>query len=115
MMKYLEVTESFAAAHKLDMLFDSGHKCHNLHGHTWQVVVSIVEPEDVFVDFGILKRDVRELTEALDHSNLNDMLKTPTAENLVDWFADGMQRMGYSLQRIEVWESPSSCCTGVYQ
>lgn len=114
-MKYLEVTESFAAAHKLDMLFKDGHKCHNLHGHTWQVVASVVEPEDVFIDFGVLKRDVRILTETLDHSYLNDVLDTPTAENLVDWFADNMQRMGYSLHQIKVWESPTSCCTGVYR
>ncbi|MGA9098800.1 MAG: 6-carboxytetrahydropterin synthase QueD, partial [Methanotrichaceae archaeon] len=72
--------------------FDAAHslpgyqgKCANLHGHTYKVEVVIEGPigENGFVmDFFQLKKILNSVLEDLDHSNLNDLLPNPTAENI---------------------------------
>lgn len=77
---------AFAAAHKLDMVFPEGHKCANLHGHTFIVkVVITVEDELVdamVIDFG----EIDKIIDRYDHTYLNDLPefdeRAPTSENL---------------------------------
>jgi len=57
--------------------FDAGHivswhpKCGRLHGHTYRVVVSCEGPIDeasgLYIDFGVLKKDVRRVVDLYDH------------------------------------------------
>lgn len=58
----------FAAAHFITF---RGHLCESLHGHNYRVGITVegpVDPECHFVvDFAVLKRIVRGLTEPLDH------------------------------------------------
>ena len=74
-----------------ESFFDSAHliknhpgKCAFLHGHTWKVSVwvrgdsSQTDSKGILWDFGNLK----EITDKLDHKNLNDILDMPTAENI---------------------------------
>ena len=59
---------SFSAAHFITL---AGHQCESLHGHNYRVGVTVaggIDPECAFVvDFGVLKRVVRPLVQALDH------------------------------------------------
>ena len=61
----------FASAHFITF---KGHQCETLHGHNYRVGVSVegaVDSECLFVlDFGVLKRIVRELVDAIDHKVL---------------------------------------------
>ena len=59
---------SFSAAHFITL---AGHQCESLHGHNYRIGVSVaggVDPECAFVvDFGVLKRMVRPMVQAIDH------------------------------------------------
>lgn len=107
---YLTVESSFASAHFLPGYVG---KCKNMHGHLWRIVVEF-GPYDtrdgvgIAVDFHDLKNFVRDLCEELDHRLLNDIISKPTAENIVEWFHDQIPHL--ALNKIELWESPTSSC-----
>jgi 6-pyruvoyltetrahydropterin/6-carboxytetrahydropterin synthase len=59
---------SFSAAHFITL---AGHQCESLHGHNYRLGVTVegdVDPECAFVvDFGVLKRILRQYVQAIDH------------------------------------------------
>lgn len=134
-MYVLRTENSFDSAH-----FLSGYegKCSNIHGHRWRVVVEICgekleeqgQQRGMLVDFGDLKRDVKKMTDYLDHSFIYESgslkLKTlealqeenfrmievpfrPTAENFAKHFYDEIKKMGYSAKEVVVYETPNNC------
>lgn len=102
---------TFDSAHWLPGV-PAGHKCRNLHGHTYRVVIAVTGPIDketgFVMDFGELKAIVQPLIDDLDHSVLNEHINNPTAENLVKWFWDILAHEDVPLTSIEVWETPTS-------
>jgi len=114
----LSVTKKFdfAYAHKL-LGYDG--KCKNLHGHTGHLEVELISTETteklcnyngMIIDFGDLKRLVNEtVIDKLDHHYLNDFIEIPTAENMVEWVVAELHNVfGYSLQRVRIYETPTS-------
>ena len=71
----LKTEASFDSAHFLTDYFG---KCENLHGHRWHAVVHLAVDDlqtegtmkGMVLDFGVFKRAVRELADALDHTFL---------------------------------------------
>ena len=61
-MYELRVVTKFAAAHQLTMV---GTKCENMHGHNWTIEVYVkgekTDEAGVLVDFGVIKKHVREI------------------------------------------------------
>ena len=61
----------FSSAHFITF---SGHQCESLHGHNYRIGVTVegdVDPECAFVvDFGVIKRIVRPMVQAMDHKVL---------------------------------------------
>jgi len=113
-MYKLNVTGSFASAHKLNG-YDG--LCKNLHGHNWKVRICIMcdtlDEIGMAMDFGIIKNKLNELLESLDHKFLNDLpafqSMNPTSENLARYI---FEQMGQKLSQCpcevletEVWES----------
>lgn len=104
---------TFDAAHRLDNL-PEGHKCANIHGHTYRLRVHLAGPLDPvigwIVDFAEVKRHVDSVLAPLDHHMLNDVdgLEQPTTERIAQWLwprlADGLP----GLTRIELWENTTS-------
>lgn len=104
---------TFDSAHQLRHAGE-GHKCANLHGHTYTVTVDVVGTMGAetgwVMDFADLKEMVKPLIQALDHQNLNEALGTdsPTAERVAEWFFlalnDQMTGVGATLRRVEVQE-----------
>ena|SRR3990167_10055103 len=107
--------------------FDAAHwlpnyegRCHNLHGHRWEIEIGFDGPVDsatgFVTDFIDLKRFLEEEVEKrFDHSLLNDIIRNPTAENLVQYIRDNLETYsGLELSdrlrpcSIRVWESPDS-------
>jgi 6-pyruvoyltetrahydropterin/6-carboxytetrahydropterin synthase len=84
----LKVRNHFSAAHKI---LEHPGKCSHLHGHNWNVDVTIQAAEvdriGLAVDFSHLKALVKEVIEPLDHVYLNELSlfstvsTNPTAEN----------------------------------
>lgn len=125
--------------------FDSAHflkgyegKCSNIHGHRWTVEVTVASEEvkedgvlrGMIVDFKVLKEDLKNLTEALDHSlvieenSLREKTKKalleedfrivelpfrPTAENFAKYFYEEMEAKEYQVILVKVYETPNNC------
>lgn len=81
-------------AHKLDLDYES--PCKNLHGHRWNIEVTLAGKElnqnGMLCDFKIVKDILnKNVHDILDHQNLNDIFCfNPTAENISTWVADQM-------------------------
>ena len=86
----------FDAAHHLP---DYQGKCHNIHGHTFHMEVEVsgkVQEEGsetgMIIDFSNLKTIVNEtVIDLVDHTDLNNQFRNPTAENMVERFANSIQ------------------------
>ncbi len=97
------VEASFAAAHHLR---NYPGKCANNHGHNFRVRVTVegatLDPVGMLIDFGVLKRWLREICETMDHQSLNDlppfMAVNPTTENVAAHIA---AEMGARIKRAE--------------
>ncbi|WZL73067.1 6-carboxytetrahydropterin synthase QueD [Clostridiaceae bacterium 35-E11] len=131
----LQVEQSFDSAH-----FLSGYngKCSNIHGHRWRVLVEIKsdklveggQQDGMVVDFGDLKKDLKEIADFYDHAlivqkntmreetlkcliddkfNVIEVNFRPTAENFSCHFYHQMQDKGYDVKRVSVFETPTSC------
>jgi len=117
----LRVVTRFAAAHQLTMV---GTKCENLHGHNWKIEVYVqgesLDKGGVLVDFGVIKRHVRELMETLDHKFLNELAyfrngTPPSSENIARYLGDSLatrlENPGIRVSRVTAWESDDASAT----
>ncbi len=105
---------SFEAAHRLPNV-PTDHKCARLHGHSFQVRVSVDGPVGErtgwVMDFAELKAAFRPVYGQLDHRYLNEIdgLENPTSENLARWIWRELSSNLAGLSEIEVRET---CTTG---
>ncbi len=105
----------FDAAHCLPSA-PEGHKCRQLHGHTYRVVIHVEGPVDNelgwIVDFADIKAAMKPLIAQLDHHYLNDIegLDKPTAESLADWFWQRLVTPLPGLSKVIVCENESCGC-----
>ncbi len=116
-MYQISVEQHFDAAH-----FLRGYKgkCEALHGHRFRVVVKVgasrVNDIGLAYDFTELKRQLSEILERFDHTNLNDISPfdkiNPSSENIAQTIYDELKpklkEAPVSLVSVEVWESPDS-------
>ena len=97
----MQVTKEFT--------FDSAHflpnyygKCERMHGHTYKLHVTVegeVGENGLLIDFVILKNIVKEkILDPLDHQTLNDIIKVPSAENIVIWIWDQLVDLKTNIQ-----------------
>jgi 6-pyruvoyltetrahydropterin/6-carboxytetrahydropterin synthase len=116
-MYEVSVRQHFDAAHALR---GYGGRCENLHGHRFEVEVTLRGSElndiGILYDFTELKAHLRELVKHLDHTNLNDNHPfdslNPSSENIARFLYGELKgRLGQAstlLSRVQVWESPES-------
>lgn len=134
-MYILRSEHSFDSAH-----FLSGYegKCANIHGHRWRILAEVCSEKliesgqlrGMVVDFGDLKKDLKEIVDNLDHALIiekGSMRETtlnclkedgfriievdfrPTAESFGKYFYNKLKNCGYNIKRITVFETPSNC------
>lgn len=110
----LTVKDHFDAAHALPG-YDG--PCQYLHGHTWDVEVTVVgetlDSVGIVYDFNAIKADLHEILENFDHKYINDTppfdVINPTAEHLARVLFYELEKKfpeGISLEEVSVWESP---------
>jgi 6-pyruvoyltetrahydropterin/6-carboxytetrahydropterin synthase len=114
----IEVREHFDAAHAL-----RGYKgkCENLHGHRFEVVVTLKATEldetGLAFDFTVLKRHLREILASYDHTCLNDVPPfdgiNPSSENIAATIYEEFRKRELLIFSIQVYESADSCVTYV--
>lgn len=108
---------SFEAAHSLPHL-PIGHKCRNVHGHSYIVEVHCcgsLDSRGFVVDYAELSAAMDPIIALLDHQNLNEVItETPTtAECLGMWLmvqldlADVLPPL--MVTRIDVYETAKTC------
>ena len=110
----LTVREHFDAAHAL---IGYPGQCKNLHGHTWDVDVTVrgtqLDTVGIVYDFKDLKQNLLSILNQFDHKYLNEVppftAMNSTAENLARVVFDQLEALlppGISLVEVAVWESP---------
>ena len=105
----------FEAAHRLPHVAP-GHMCARLHGHSYQVRITVTGPVDTHVgwvmDFADIARASEPLRLRLDHRLLNEIegLENPTCERLATWIWERLAPAIALLSAVEVREMPGLGC-----
>lgn len=136
-MYILEAEHSFDSAHFLKHYKG---KCGNIHGHRWRVVIKVKSEElikegqleGMVVDFGDLKKDLKEIVDYFDHAfiieknTLREETKKnlledgfrvievdfrTTAENFARHFYNLIKKRGYKVKSVTVYETPTNSAT----
>lgn len=106
--------------------YDSAHflreyhgKCERLHGHRYEVEAALafdtLGAGGMAYDFTDAKRFLREITEELDHQNLNELEpfreQESSAENQARYLFEELRRRmgeeGKHLLYVRLWETPN--------
>lgn len=125
MMATVSKRFTFDAAHRLDRL-PPDHKCHRMHGHTYEVelvFVGEVQSNGFVIDYADIAKAWDPLHERLDHRVLNEIpgLGVPSTENLAAWIFCRVQSLiayvvakdalpTVKLDRVIVYESSTTWC-----
>ena len=114
----LKVVSDFASAHTLR---DYPGACSRMHGHNWKVELEVVASEldgvGMGVDFKVMKKAVREVTDELDHYYLNEIEPfdriNPTAENIAGYLYQRLSAMlnneHIKVSALTLWETERAC------
>ena len=134
-MYYLKISAAFDSAH---FLAGYNGKCANIHGHRWKTEVTVCgdtlaesgEKRGMLIDFGDLKKAVRDIADSFDHAliyergslrpatvaALNDenfrLIEVgfrPTAENFARHFFELLRGQGIAVCSVTVYETPENC------
>lgn len=136
-MYTLKTEQSFDSAHFLHGYVG---KCSNIHGHRWRVIVEIQsdkliedgEKRGMIIDFGDIKKDLKRLVDIYDHALVieKDTMREltlkclkedgfkivevdfrATAEMFAYHFFNLVKDLGYSVKKVEVFETPTNSAT----
>jgi 6-pyruvoyltetrahydropterin/6-carboxytetrahydropterin synthase len=106
----------FSSAHRLRQY---NGECERLHGHNWNVQVSIASQElddlGMVIDFKELKGKTNALMDRFDHQYLNEVSPfaelNPTTENIARYIFDELSKTvntnSVKVNKVTVWESPT--------
>jgi 6-pyruvoyltetrahydropterin/6-carboxytetrahydropterin synthase len=119
-MFVLKIVTDFASAHSLR---DYPGDCARLHGHNWQVEVSVcsqvLDDSGIAIDFREIKKQTKLVVKRLDHQYLNEIkpfdVLNPTAENIAKYFFDEIALLitnkDVKVKKVMIWETPRSAVT----
>jgi 6-pyruvoyltetrahydropterin/6-carboxytetrahydropterin synthase len=117
-MFQLTIKDHIAAAHFLRG-YDG--PCKNLHGHTWQIEITIesdhVDQIGIVMDFRLMKNKLKDFLSHLDHVCLNDLPYfkevNPSTENIAKYVFQKFSKEchPFKLKKVQVWESDSASVT----
>jgi len=103
------------AAHRLPHV-PEGHKCSNLHGHSFKVEIhcegEVQRDHGWVIDFSEIKAAFNPIYKQLDHHYLNEIpgLENPTSENLAAWIWDKLKPGLPLLSKVLIEETCTSGC-----
>ncbi len=111
----LRKTFQFEAAHFLPYVPDT-HKCRRLHGHSFQVEITVTgecDPKMGWVmDYAEITAAFKPIYQQLDHHYLNSIpgLSNPTSEALAHWIWERLYPHLKGLSEIVVAETCTARC-----
>ncbi len=112
----------FEAAHQINGYRG---KCQRLHGHNWTVEAVVegrrLDELGMLIDFKILKTELNNVLDELDHRFLNELKifaeMNPTAENIAKFIFEKLSEAkifshsNAKVKAIKIFETPKSCVT----
>ena len=115
----VKVEKSFSAAHHL---LNYQGACENQHGHNWKVEVYVkgetLDKSNILVDFKVLKKELDEVLNYLDHKDINTLPEfeneSPSSEYMAKFIYDKMkeklqnQYKNAFVSKVAVWETSTS-------
>lgn len=109
----VKIETNFSAAHHL---LNYKGKCENVHGHNWKVEVyangETLDKSNILIDFKILKREINEIIEYLDHKDLNELEEfkneSPSSEFIAKFIYKKAKEKFNQISRVDVWETSTS-------
>jgi len=119
-MFVLKIVTDFASAHSLR---NYPGDCARLHGHNWQVEVSVcsevLDDNGIAIDFREIKKQTKLVIKRLDHQYLNEIkpfdVLNPTAENIAKYFFEEVGLLinsdNVKVKKVLIWETPRSSVT----
>ena len=119
-MFVLKIVTDFASAHSLR---NYPGDCARLHGHNWQVEVSVcskvLDDNGIAIDFREIKKQTKLVIKRLDHQYLNEIkpfdVLNPTAENIAKYCFDEVALLinneHIKVKEVMIWETPRSAVT----
>jgi 6-pyruvoyltetrahydropterin/6-carboxytetrahydropterin synthase len=119
-MYEVTIETHFSSAHRLRQYTG---ECERLHGHNWNVRVSIVSEKlndlGMVIDFKELKGRANTLVDKFDHQYLNEVPPftelNPTTENIARYIFDELSKIintdSIKVSKVTVWESPTCCAS----
>ena len=115
-MYQVTIETHFSSAHRLRQY---NGECERLHGHNWNVQVSIASEKlnnlGMVIDFKELKSRTNRLMDKFDHQYLNEVPPftelNPTTENIAKFVFDELSKVintdSTKVSKVTVWESPT--------
>ncbi len=114
--------KNFCGAHRLR---NYNGACENLHGHNWEVRVTVrsetLNDIGLAIDFKVVKKNLNVILDRLDHTDLNDTFTeevgNPSAENLAKHIFDELKISiakedgDAFMYRVDIWETPGNCAS----
>lgn len=98
----------FSAAHHLPRYHG---KCERVHGHNYRLRVTIegeLDEEGMILDFAEVKKIVQaKVLEQCDHTDLNEMISNPSAENIAIWVWQQLKN-DLNLFEVRIWETANA-------
>jgi 6-pyruvoyltetrahydropterin/6-carboxytetrahydropterin synthase len=117
-MYRIGVWDHFSSAHYLR---NYNGKCEHLHGHNWKVEVVLegnkLDSAGMLIDFGIVKKYLKEVMDILDHKCLNDDIDffkdlSPSSENIARFIftelSNRLKTNDVRVYEVKVFESDNS-------
>ena len=119
-MFVLKIVTDFASAHSLR---NYPGDCSRLHGHNWQVEVSVssqvLDDNGIAIDFREIKKQTKLVIKRVDHQYLNEIepfdVLNPTAENIAKYSFDEVGLLvnneNVKVKDVVIWETLRSAVT----
>lgn len=112
----VKIESHFSAAHHL-LNYDG--ECEHQHGHNWKVEVFAqgenLDKSGILIDFKILKKEVSEVLDLLDHKDLNELEYftgvSPSSEMIARFIYKELKKKFYTITKVSVWETDRACAT----
>ena len=116
-MYEVTIETHFSSAHRLRQYEG---ECERLHGHNWNVRISVASEElddlGMVIEFKELKQATKTLMDRFDHQYLNEVPPftelNPTTENIARYIFDELSKTINTnlikVHKVAVWESPNS-------
>lgn len=115
-MYELKTQMYFSAAHHL-LNYEGA--CENQHGHNWLVELFVkgnnLDKSNILIDYKILKKELKEVLEYLDHQDINELPEfkniSPSSEILAKFIYEKVKEKISITSKVSVWETSTSCAS----